>query len=86
MKEKNVTSHIITTLDDIAWLFNIRGRDVKYTPVVLSYAIITLGEVYLFIDENKLNEEIINELKTENVIIKNTMIYMNLLKLWIKLK
>ncbi|MBN8047009.1 aminopeptidase P family protein [Paraclostridium bifermentans] len=70
MKEKNVTSHIITTLDDIAWLFNIRGRDVKYTPVVLSYAIITLGEVYLFIDENKLNEEIINELKTENVIIK----------------
>nr|WP_290059915.1 aminopeptidase P family protein [Paraclostridium bifermentans] len=70
MKEKNVTSHIITTLDDIAWLFNIRGRDVKYTPVVLSYAIITLGEVYLFIDESKLNEEIINELKTENVIIK----------------
>ena len=70
LKEKNVTSHIITTLDDIAWLFNIRGRDVKYTPVVLSYAIITLDEVYLFIDENKLNEEIINELKTENVIIK----------------
>ncbi|WP_195945958.1 aminopeptidase P family protein [Paraclostridium bifermentans] len=70
MKEKNVTSHIITTLDDIAWLFNIRGRDVKYTPVVLSYAIITLDEVYLFIDESKLNEEIINELKTENVIIK----------------
>ncbi|WP_431357060.1 aminopeptidase P family N-terminal domain-containing protein [Paraclostridium benzoelyticum] len=70
MKEKNVTSHIITTLDDIAWLFNIRGRDVKYTPVVLSYAIITLDEVYLFIEESKLNEEIINELKTENVIIK----------------
>ncbi|UOW69119.1 aminopeptidase P family protein [Paraclostridium bifermentans] len=70
MKEKNVTSHIITTLDDIAWLFNIRGRDVKYTPVVLSYAIITLDEVYLFIDESKLNEEIINELKKENVIIK----------------
>ncbi|WP_416365226.1 aminopeptidase P family protein [Paraclostridium ghonii] len=70
MKEKNATTHIIATLDDIAWLFNIRGRDVKYTPVVLSYAIITLDEVYLFIDENKLNEEIINELKTENVIIK----------------
>ena len=70
MKLKGATTHIITTLDDIAWLFNIRGRDVKYTPVVLSYAIITLDEVYLFIDENKLNEEIINELKTENVIIK----------------
>lgn len=70
MKEKNATTHIIATLDDIAWLFNIRGRDVKYTPVVLSYAIITLDEVYLFIDENKLNEEIINELKTEDVIIK----------------
>ncbi|WP_373599516.1 aminopeptidase P family protein [Paraclostridium bifermentans] len=70
MKEKGATTHVITTLDDIAWLFNIRGRDVKYTPVVLSYALITLDEVYLFIDENKLNEEMLKELNTENVIIK----------------
>lgn len=70
MKEKNVTAHVITTLDDIAWLFNIRGRDVKFNPVVLSYALITLDKVYLFVDENKLNEEILSELNKENVVIK----------------
>ena len=70
MKIKGATTHIITTLDDIAWLFNIRGRDVKYTPVVLSYSLITMDKVYLFIDNNKLNDEIINELNKENVIIK----------------
>ncbi|WP_270647541.1 aminopeptidase P family protein [Paeniclostridium hominis] len=70
MKLKGATTHIITTLDDIAWLFNIRGRDVKYTPVVLSYSLITMDKVYLFIDDNKLNDEIISELNKENVIIK----------------
>lgn len=70
MKEKNANVHVITTLDDIAWLFNIRGGDVKFNPVVLSYALITLDKVYLFVDENKLNEEILNELSKENVEIK----------------
>ncbi|MGL5754638.1 MAG: aminopeptidase P family protein [Paraclostridium sp.] len=70
MEEKNTTAHVITTLDDIAWLFNIRGGDVKFNPVVLSYALITLDKVYLFIDENKLNEEILNELNKESVVIK----------------
>ena len=71
MKNKKATIHIITTLDDIAWLFNIRGNDVKYNPVVLSYAIITLDNVYLFIDDKKLDENILNELKKENVEIKS---------------
>jgi Xaa-Pro aminopeptidase len=70
MEEKNVTNHVITTLDDIAWLFNIRGRDVKFNPVVLSYSLITLDKVYLFVDKNKLNDEILNELDKENVEIK----------------
>ncbi len=70
MKEKGATTHVITTLDDIAWLFNIRGGDVKFNPVVLSYALITLDKVYLFVDEAKLNEEILNELNKEAVVIK----------------
>ncbi|CEQ14937.1 aminopeptidase P family protein [Paraclostridium sordellii] len=70
MKEKNTNVHVITTLDDIAWLFNIRGGDVKFNPVVLSYALITLDKVYLFLDKSKLNEEILNELSKENVEIK----------------
>lgn len=71
MEEKKATSHIITTLDDIAWLFNIRGGDIKSNPVVLSYAVVGLENVYLFIDESKLNDEIKAELNKENVKIKN---------------
>ena len=70
MKEKSTTMHIISSLDDIAWLFNIRGRDVKYNPVILSYAVVTLDEVYLFVDENKLTDEIKAELNKGNTIIK----------------
>lgn len=70
MKEKGATAHIITSLDDIAWIFNIRGGDIKSNPVVLSYAVIGLDNVYLFIDENKLNDEIKSELHKENVHIK----------------
>ena len=70
MKEKKATTHILASLDDIAWLFNIRGRDVKSNPVVLSYAVINIDSVYLFIDENKLGEDIKVELNKENVQIK----------------
>ena len=70
MKEKKATTHIITSLDDIAWLFNIRGGDIKSNPVVLSYAVIELNNVYLFVDENKLNDEIKSEFSKENVQIK----------------
>ncbi|WP_290452897.1 aminopeptidase P family protein [Romboutsia ilealis] len=70
MKEKKATIHILASLDDIAWLFNIRGRDIKSNPVVLSYAIIGIDSVYLFIDKNKIGEDIRAELSKENVQIK----------------
>lgn len=70
MKEKEATVHIISALDDIAWLFNIRGRDVKYNPVLISYAIVTLEDVYLFVDEEKLDDDIKLELSKCNTIIK----------------
>ena len=70
MKEKKATIHILASLDDIAWLFNIRGRDIKSNPVVLSYAIIGIDSVYLFIDKNKISEDIRTELSKENVQIK----------------
>ncbi|MGL4797497.1 MAG: aminopeptidase P family protein [Paraclostridium sp.] len=70
MKELKSTVHVISTLDDIAWLFNIRGGDVEFNPVVLSYAVITLDKVYLFVDERKLNDEILKTLDKEDVVIK----------------
>lgn len=68
MKENGADVHVLTTLDDIAWLLNIRGNDVMYSPLVLSYAVITMNEVHLFIDESRLDEHVKSELKKDNVV------------------
>ncbi len=70
MRKNNASMHVVTTLDEVAWIFNIRGNDVSYTPVVLAYAIITLDKAYLFIDENKLNESIKADFAKFNIEIK----------------
>jgi Xaa-Pro aminopeptidase len=65
MKKEKATAHVLTTLDDIAWLLNIRGNDIECTPVVLAYALITLDEFSLFINDQVLNDEVkayLNEL------------------------
>ena len=58
MARYNANVHVLTALDDIAWLFNIRGGDVAYTPVLLAYAVIGRERAYLFTDERKLNSDI----------------------------
>ena len=69
MKKVGATTHLLITLDDIAWLLNFRGRDVAYTPVVLSYAIIMMDCVHLFINEKKLSDEIQSVFAKDNVIL-----------------
>lgn len=56
MQQNHASHHIISSLDDLAWLFNIRGTDVKYNPVVLSFALITENEATLYIDHSKLTD------------------------------
>ncbi|HCM89968.1 MULTISPECIES: aminopeptidase P family protein [Vagococcus] len=58
MSFNNSNTHVLTSLDDICWLLNIRGDDIDFFPMVLSYAVVTMNEVELFIDESKLNDEI----------------------------
>lgn len=55
MREKNADAHVLTTLDTIAWLFNIRGSDIEYNPVVIAYAVITDREATLFVEPSKLS-------------------------------
>jgi Xaa-Pro aminopeptidase len=69
MKKAGATAHLLITLDDIAWLLNFRGRDVAYTPVVLSYAIVMMDCVHLFVNEKKLSDEVKVELAKDNVIL-----------------
>ncbi len=56
LQEQNVTHNLVSALDDVAWLFNLRGNDVSYNPVVLAFALISAGEAALFIQPGKLNQ------------------------------
>jgi Xaa-Pro aminopeptidase len=58
MKEEKVKAHILTTLDAIAWLFNIRGSDVEFNPVVIAYAIVTPKKAMLFTDPEKITRAV----------------------------
>lgn len=60
---------LVASLDTIAWIFNIRGNDVKCNPVAVSYAYISKNESVLFIDSKKLSAETANYLKSEGVTI-----------------
>ena len=55
MKQHRADYHLISSLDDMAWVFNLRGQDVKYNPVVLSFAIITENEATLYMQHDKLS-------------------------------
>ncbi len=70
MKKQKATVHVLTSLDDIAWLFNIRGNDVPCNPVVLSYVVVTLDEIYLFIQEETLNDTVKAYLADLSVTVK----------------
>lgn len=70
MKESGATVHLLITLDDIAWVMNFRGRDVLYSPLVLSYAVIMLDSVHLFIDDSKLSVEIKGILSKDNIVLQ----------------
>lgn len=70
MQKKAAGHHIISSLDDICWLFNYRGSDVLFSPLVLSYAIIAMDKVLLFIDETKLGEDIRASFEGLNIEIK----------------
>lgn len=48
--------HLISSLDDLAWLFNIRGADVSYNPVTLSFALISADSATLFVEAGKLTD------------------------------
>lgn len=58
LEKESCDINILTSLDDIAWIFNIRGRDIKNNPVNLAYAAITVDRAVLYIDEKKLNNEV----------------------------
>lgn len=67
MEEKGADAFVLTSLDDIAWLLNIRGGDVHCCPVVLSYLVMTQKEIKLFANENAFPAEVLDALAKDGV-------------------
>ncbi len=70
MEKEGAESFLLSKLDDLMWLYNIRGCDVPRNPVALSYSYITKDEAILFIQEKALNDEVKAYLAEKNVIVK----------------
>ncbi|RHY96289.1 hypothetical protein DYB37_006861 [Aphanomyces astaci] len=59
LAKKHATAIVLTALDDIAWLFNIRGSDVEFNPVVMAYALVTVTSATLFVDAQALTPDVL---------------------------
>lgn len=70
MKNKGASHYILTSLDDIAWLLNIRGADVPNNPVVIANVIVAEHKCYLFIDSCKVSPLVKLELEAEGIELK----------------
>lgn len=67
IKKQGGTQYLITNLDDIAWLLNLRGYDVDSNPVFVSYLVLTETEAFLFAEAKKFSPEIKAALKNDGV-------------------
>ena len=71
LKEYNCQYLFLSKLDDIMWLFNMRGDDVAYNPVILSYACISKDDCYLFVQREAVSEEFALYAKINNIVLKD---------------
>ncbi|WP_291952889.1 aminopeptidase P family protein [Campylobacter sp.] len=67
MLKLNTKAHLISSIDDIAWITNLRGSDVSYNPVFLSHFLILEHTSYLFIDIKKIESSLIEKLKQDGI-------------------
>ncbi len=67
MVDANATHHFVSTVDDIAWLFNLRGCDVLYNPVFLAHALIDMRQATLYVGDGKINPALQQVLAVDGV-------------------
>ena len=70
LKAEGATAHVISSVDDVAWTLNLRGSDVNCNPVFLAYILLTMEECFLFVDIDKLDEDVHQLMKEAGVEIK----------------
>ncbi|WP_286913842.1 MULTISPECIES: aminopeptidase P family protein [unclassified Pseudomonas] len=71
LTEKGVDWHFLATLDDIAWLFNLRGSDVSYNPVFVSFALISQEQAILFVGAEKLDDHLRHVLEVDGIEVRD---------------
>ncbi|PVZ99532.1 hypothetical protein BB558_004423 [Smittium angustum] len=64
---------LVAALDQIAWLFNLRGNDIMYNPLFFSYSLITKDKVSLFVDSSKLTKEALESLNGVEILPYNAI-------------
>ncbi|XP_023236051.1 xaa-Pro aminopeptidase 1-like isoform X1 [Centruroides sculpturatus] len=64
MTQKESSILVVTALDEIAWLLNLRGSDIDYNPVFFSYVLLTMDSIYLFIDSEKCTSDVHRHLQS----------------------
>lgn len=67
LKEKKCGALVVTALDEVAYLFNLRGSDIQFNPVFFSYAVVTMDNAHLFIDDAKLDKAVRQHLQVNGV-------------------
>ncbi|XP_010943163.1 aminopeptidase P1 [Elaeis guineensis] len=58
LKVEKANAIIVTALDEVAWLYNVRGNDVAYNPVVHAYAVVTSESAFFYVDKRKISSEV----------------------------
>lgn len=71
MEDASADFHLVSTLDDIAWILNLRGSDVEYNPLFLSYLLIEPNRAALYVDSAKLSDEAVRALDAARVMVKS---------------
>jgi Xaa-Pro aminopeptidase len=61
MQKRNISYHLLTSIDDIMWLLNIRGHDIKYSPLLTSFALVGEEQILLFVDDSKIPLKLASE-------------------------
>ncbi|GET25233.1 aminopeptidase P family protein [Prolixibacter sp. NT017] len=67
LREKEADGMVITALDELAWIFNLRGSDIDYNPVFVGYGYINREEAHLFVPEGKIDSALAEKLELEGI-------------------
>jgi len=69
MRIRGIDYHLLTSVDDIMWLLNIRGNDIKYSPLLISFAIVGYDQIMLFTDTNKIPLKLSTEFDKLGIVV-----------------